>query len=125
MLWKAAAASGIEDEVAGIRGDAREDADQHDDERDQPARRRPDEQPDERPDQPGLLGQPDAEHRDEDDPDDAEVVEVGDRRRDHEADAVGGQQALDRRGLGLDFHVLGVGTSSTGTCGTSTALPGG
>ena len=52
---------------------------------------------DERGDQPGPLGDADADHRDEDDADDAEAVEVLHRRREQEADPVGGEEALDRR----------------------------
>ena len=35
------------------------------------------------------------------------------------------EQALDGGRLGLDLHVLGRHVVGTGTCGTSTALPGG
>ena len=58
-----------------------------------------DELADQRGDQPGRLGQADADHRHEDDRHRREVAEVGDERREHEADAVGGEQALDLRRL--------------------------
>ena len=55
---------------------------------------------DQRRDQAGLLGHADADHRDEDDRDDAEVVEVLHGRGEDEADAVAVEQALGRDRLG-------------------------
>ena len=60
---------------------------------------------DQRGDQPGLLGDADADHRDEDHRDHAEVVEVLDDRGEHVADAVAAEQALDLDGLLVDLVV--------------------
>ena len=53
-----------------------------------PGRRDLDQLADERRHQPGLLGDADADHGDEDDGDDAEAGEVVDERREEEPDAV-------------------------------------
>ena len=90
-------AQGYQHEVPRIRGNAREDADEDEDRRQHRFRRDLDELPDQRPDQSGGLGEADADHHDEDDRDGSEVAEVGDERREEEADSVCGQQALDCR----------------------------
>ncbi len=90
---------GYQHEVPGVGGDAREDADEDDDRRQHRLRRDADELPDQRPDQAGGLGEADADHHHEDDRDRREVAEVGDERREEEADPVGREEALDRRRL--------------------------
>ena len=92
-----------QDQIAGIRRDAREDADEGQDVGQRPARRDDDELADQRRDQAGLLGDAGADHRGDHQPDRGEAHEVRDQRRVHEADAVRVQQAADLRGRGLDL----------------------
>ena len=95
-----------EDQVAGVGGDARETTDEHDDEGQRRRRSGLDELADQRRHHPRLLGDADADHRHEDDGDDAEAGEVVDERGEEEANAVGAEQALDLRGLLDDVHLV-------------------
>src|SRR5690606_36191607 len=93
-------------EVAGIRSDARDDPDEYQDIGHRLARRDQHELVDQRADQPRLLGDADAEHRDDDHADRREAHEILDDAREHEAEAVGRHQAL--RGHGVVDERLGL-----------------
>ena len=72
-------------EVAGVGGDRGDDAEHHDDEGEDRARRDLDDLAHERGDQAQLLGDADADHRDDDHADRAEAEEVRHDRGDEEA----------------------------------------
>jgi hypothetical protein len=101
-------------EVAGVGGDARHDPDEHDDVRQRGRRRDRHELADQAADQARELGDADADHRHEDHADGGEAEEVRHERREHEADAVAGQQALDLEGL--PRHGVALGAIVVGQC---------
>ena len=97
-----------QNQIARIRRDARQDAHKGQDIGQRPGRRDDHELPDQRRDEAGFLGDAGADHGDDHQPDGGEAHEVWDQRRIHEANAVRGHQASDRRGRGLDLMRLGI-----------------
>ena len=92
-----------QDQVAGIGGDARHDSQSHQNPGEGLARRDVHDLFDKRGHQTSLFGQADADHDDEDDGDRAEIREVPHHRSQHEADAIGGQQAIYGSGCFFNF----------------------
>ncbi len=91
-----------EDQIAGIGRDARDDADEDEDVGQGLGRRNQHELANEGRDQARRFGDADAQHRDDDDADGAEIHEVRDDARIHEANAVDAQQAASADRLDLD-----------------------
>ena len=86
-LLNAAAPSGISTRYPASEATLESDAEETMMKRQRASRRDADELADQRADQPGRLGQADADHHHQDDRHRREVAEVGDERREEEADA--------------------------------------
>ena len=102
------ARQGNENQIARVRGDARENSDKRQYVCQRPCGGDGDQLSDQRIDQAGLLRNADPDHGDDQEPDGAETEKVRNQSRVDMADAVRVQQAVGLGCRGLDLESVGI-----------------